>query len=126
MPYIDAERKRYLDAGGPMEQPGDLTYVLTKVLLASDPSHAYKQSYGGVALTVSRWINGRVLRYADYAVILGCLDSTWREFARRYPYDGTKGYRIQAVKDYAADFYGNVVVVYEDSKIEANGDVFPA
>lgn len=132
MPYLDRSRKKRLDMGARIETPGDLTYMLTMALLRSRPSdpydahevydNAYQRIEGTVALYILELPDAP--RYADFAVILGCLDSTRREFLRRAPRDGTFGYRVTAIRNYAERFYSDTVAPYEDTKIEQNGDVY--
>lgn len=132
MPYLEEYDKFRIGRGGLLMSAGDLTYALTKALLDSDPNNAYTSAWQAVSATVDRFIEslaevGAKVRYADYATILGCLDSTWREYSRRMPWsEGTKANRIWAVRDFAEHFYDNVVAPYEDTKIEENGDVYPS
>lgn len=134
MPYLDKTRKQYLDTGGRIETPGDLTYMLTVALLRSHPSdpgrtfEVYADAHRRIEATVEVYMTelGYQIRYADFAVILGCLDSARREFVRRARRDGRFGYRVQAIRNFTDRFYREVVAPYEDGKIEQNGDVYPS
>lgn len=122
MPYLTEERKQYLDTGGKLETPGDLTYSLTRTLLRNDPDYIRQ----GLAACVDVYIMdlGHAPRYADYAVILGCLESTRREWLRRVPFAGRRGIGAALIRTFTDEFYRDVVAPYEDTKIQENGDVY--
>lgn len=72
MPYIDQEARAQIDAGGRPVQVGELTYVLTGVVLE------YVQAKGA--------------KFATFADVLAALDATGKEFYRRQvaPYEDQK------------------------------------
>lgn len=64
MPYIDQDTaNRITDNGKLPSTPGELTYVLTE--------------------TCAAYLNRGDISYADFAVVLGCLESTKLELYRR-------------------------------------------
>lgn len=71
MPYVTSERRDYLDAGGDPMDTGDLTYVITKLLLK---------------------FLGKTPRHADYNAVVGVLECAKLEMYRRRiaPYEGFK------------------------------------
>jgi hypothetical protein len=85
VPYLTPVRKRALDEGQPPISAGDLTYVLTRTCVA------FLRPWGKTR---------RRPRYADYALVLGCLVATILELYRR---------RIGP---------------YEDERLDENGDVY--
>lgn len=71
MPYVDDGDRMFLDTGWDPSTPGQLTYLLTKLVteyLGDEP------------------------RYADFASVLGCLEATKLELYRRgvAPYEDRK------------------------------------
>lgn len=94
MPYITEAAKARVEEFGP-SSPGELTYLLTEVIM-----DYYKKANS------ENGMSGGLLRpggggYGAIAEILGCLESTKLEFYRR------------------------IVVPYEFKKMNENGDVFP-
>lgn len=78
MPYIPPAEREQLALGFPVETTGQLTYVIYLACMDSLPDEP---------------------RFGDFAAVLGCLEATKLEIARRH------------------------LAPYEDSKCLANGDV---
>lgn len=92
--------------------PGDLTYLLTRATLDG-------ASYRRLLSVIDSFLPDEP-RFADFAVVLGCLDATAREYVRR------TGQVIPSTLAIApALFYRERVAPYEDQAIERNGDVYP-
>jgi hypothetical protein len=72
MPYVDPKTREALDEGQPMAGPGDLNYLITKLLLRY-------------------WTNSN-RRYQDINDIMGALSGAQAEFYRRVavPYEEKK------------------------------------
>jgi hypothetical protein len=72
MPYIDQEARAQIDAGGRPALVGELTYVLTGVVL--------------------EYVQTRGAKFATFADVLAALDATSKEFYRRQvaPYEDDK------------------------------------
>lgn len=122
MPYLIEARKMQLDAGFAPATPGDLTYLFTKALLG-DPREATLHEALQAAVDSYLETLSRQPRYADYAVILGCLDATSREYQRRLGHraEPSLTWMLTGFRD---EFYVTVVAPYEDTKIAENGDVY--
>lgn len=120
MPYLTKDRKDHLDGGGQVVTAGDLTYLLTRTLLAKMPPAELS-----AALTelVARYLPDDP-HFADFAIVLGCFDATWREWCRR-TWQGEKDWDAAHEFDrWRRRFYEHTVAPYEDTKIAQNGDVY--
>ena len=113
MPYLDYSRKQALDQGvvNPAT-PGDLTYLLTRTVLQG----ATLQQLEAV---IDSYLPEEP-RFADFAIVLGSLDATSREYVRR---TGRTLPATLAILPHL--FYRERIAPYEDEKIEQNGDVYP-
>lgn len=126
MPYLGNDRKREIDDDSKMSlvSAGHLTYVFTRISLTAD-----LDCFSDEIMTAIDRYMPRQPRYENYAIVLGCLDSTRRELRRRQNGVETKTknridnawYMLTAFSD---SYYRNVVAPYEDEKIDQNGDVF--
>jgi hypothetical protein len=126
MPYLTEQRKFDIDNDPkhPLCGAGDLTYAFTRVCLDADLDYFADE----IMDAIGRYMP-RQPRYENYAIVLGCLDSTRREIRRRENSMETKvknridnaWYMLTTFSD---SYYKNVIAPYEDEKIEQNGDVF--
>jgi hypothetical protein len=123
MPYLAEQRKQELDEGLPATTPGDLTYLFTKVLLAR--SWGREGLEGEIKGIVADYFDDKQPRYADYALVLGCLTSAVHEFFRRRFVIPSHLWPNGHILDLFIDhWYSQVVAPYEDAKILQNGDVY--
>jgi hypothetical protein len=136
MPYLTDDRKEFLaNPRNKLSTAGDLTYCLTEETLRHIDTPV--GAADGVKETAD-WsdnmlsIIGRYLRpaprYADFALVLGCLDSTRRELLRRR-HETTRSdvdvlLAAGLLEKLSRSYYANVIAPYEDTKIEQNGDVY--
>lgn len=128
MPYLTQDRKNQIIApNSKLSTAGDLTYKLTVAAMRSSSDNDFEDRLTNV---ISAYLRPSP-RYEDFAIVLGCLDSTRREIKRRIPDLVRKGYTRHLVEMtcmrielYAAAYYAEVVAPYEDLKIIQNGDVF--
>jgi hypothetical protein len=115
MPYIVKQHRKELTMREPL-RPGELTYELYRLGLHWETDkevedYAYEM--------VTRYLGERY-RYDDLAIVLGCLESAFMELNRRkkgVP-DAVVGLHFAKLR-----FYDEIVIPYEDRKIEENGDV---
>lgn len=135
MPYLTDDRKKWLDNEKvKLTTAGDLTYCLTVEALyfidhAGD--HTMPENAAIFAdrlyIHIDRYMR-RQARYEDYAIVLGCLDSTRRELLRRRHEtrrsDTVVILAATLLEKFSRSYYTNVVAPYEDEKIEQNGDVY--
>lgn len=120
MPYLTQQRKDHLNSGGHIVTAGDLTYLLTTALLAKMPP---AELSARLSELVSSFLPEDP-RFGDFAVVLGSLDATWREWIRR-TWQGQKDWGAAEEFDrFRRRFYERVVAPYEDTKIAQNGDVY--
>lgn len=123
MPYITERRKRELESRrAPLLGAGDLTYAMTLVAIrfnvAEDEDYFYKE----LDFVTKRYLPSEP-RYENYAIVLGSIDATKREYLRRVT-DGIEDTIVELLELYAQKFYAWKVAPYEDTKIEQNGDVY--
>jgi hypothetical protein len=127
MPYLTDQRKHDIDTNPkqPLVTAGDLTYKLTMIALECDDSNQFSDM---VLDAIARYMPQQP-RYENYAVVLGCLDSTRREIRRRE--NSLTVYLKNRINHswymltlFSESYYKNVVAPYEDEKIAQNGDVF--
>lgn len=131
MPYLTEERKREIDKlEAKLTTAGDLTYKLTTTAMSALNTYNFDILADKFTFTIAAYMRPSS-RYEDYAVVLGCLDSTRREIKRRLSDLVQKGHARHMVeiicwmiKKYAEAYYAEVVAPYENSKIIQNGDVF--
>lgn len=120
MPYITQERRADVaDPKRPLPTAGDLTYQLYIECLHY---HDAPPLLLEVALedAIGRYMPRRI-RYENYAIVLGCLDSCARELARRRSQQSI--FARHTIKVFTEAYYRDEVAPYEDTKIEQNGDV---
>lgn len=121
MPYLTEQRKKEIDSNpnSVLAGAGDLTYKLTRIALdCSDGGFA-----DNIYDAIKRYMP-RQPRYENYAIVLGCLDSTRRELHRREPYSKNLAGKSKRLMLFSDSYYNNVIAPYENEKIEQNGDVF--
>lgn len=118
MPYIDQPSRRKLDGGSLPSNPGELTYALTlDVLNGRDAGH--------LADVLMRYVDGQGQCFQTFAEILGSLEATKLELCRRRMVSRDRLLLPLAQLDRVKRrFYYEVVGVYEDAKIELNGDIY--
>lgn len=117
MPYLTDKRKKEL--ANPKRRlitPGDLTYAMTLAVL----NRGATLLAPNLDAAIKRYMP-RHPRYEDYAIVLGCLTSTFMEYERRV---GAPDQFCDDFADYMSKFYKDRVAPYEDAKIESNGDVY--
>lgn len=117
MPYLTQRRKQELaDPKAKLISAGDLTYEMMLAVLDPNPPLAIR-----LKSAINRYVPANP-RYEHLAIVLGCLDSTRREFVRRTA--NPNSIVACALELFAEEFYNTVVAPYEDVKIKQNGDVF--
>lgn len=119
MPYLDTRRKFELVNGAKPETPGDLTFLFTSALLGNLTGDDLPANIREIV----SWYLPDEPRFADHAVVLGCLYCARREDYRRRSasrYDLGRG----VLSAFAVWYYDHVVAPYEDTKIAENGDVY--
>lgn len=130
MPYLKAERKQGLDNGLLPTTTGDLTYVFTRALLG-DPNEASLTE--ALEAGIDRYFARRQINYGLLCDVMGTLTCAGCEYERR---SGTLINRpsdadyvretLTSLRQFIQSFYAHVIAPYEDTKIEQNGDVYPA
>jgi len=126
LPYLTDQRKFDIDNDPkhPLVGAGDLTYVFTRTALDTPDGE-----FSDALLDAIKRYMPRQPRYENYAIVLGCLDSTRRELRRREDSQTTARknrinhawYRLTL---FSESYYKNVIAPYENEKIKQNGDVF--
>jgi hypothetical protein len=119
-PYIDTVTRKDLDRLGEYPQtPGELTYLITKVMI--DNPNGYNIVQREINEHVAHYLGDRK-KFSLFAEVLGSLDAAQREWKRRRVDKLVTA--LVAVSDYASFFYNSVIAPYEDTKIQENGDVY--
>lgn len=134
MSYPPQSRKDFLlNRHNPAPFAGDLTYCLTVASLYFVDRTTYIDS------CITAEFNDELMheiqrflpvspRYADYALVLGCLDSTRRELLRRRHETTRRDSKVLMtvglLEIFTRAYYNNVVAPYEDTKRKQNGDVY--
>lgn len=118
MPYLTEQRKDELDYGRLPTTPGDLTYRLTSIALHAEPDQWLEYMKG----EITRYLSERPYNFASLSQVVGCIACARMEWSRRMPADNLKVLWWTTVE---ASFYSAIVAPYEDTKITANGDVYP-
>lgn len=122
MPYIKDTFKADVAATGPTDT-GELNYAVTLAMI----------DYAGrkeIRALVNRYIENctgaeHPLRYWMINDVMGALGGAIFEFCRRCQDEKHVDFAIRVVRDVMWDFYDEVAVPYERTKIEENGDVYP-
>lgn len=132
MPYIEkTARLRMAIRGSTPENAGELNYLFTlsyiDVLNEVAPLDDLPQA---LTSAIDRYIWGKEPKYQLYNDVMGALVSSSAELCRRKvcpnPVIMQRLYDIASVVDFTGgEFYNNIVIPYEDHKIEENGDVYP-
>lgn len=124
MPYLPEQAKIDLASGAPFTNPGDLTYIVTHVVLL-EPESNWDEAFAHYA---TRYIEDRGERFATFAEIIGAFSAADHEYSRRRwqaKYDPDAQLVSDTIHEFLGLFYDKVVAPYENKKIEENGDVFP-
>lgn len=122
MPYISQSARAAMAIPGSYPRNvGELTYCLTKVLLNRALSGSIEKVCEALLSEISRYLQHQ--DNIDFSVlcgIMGALDCTSREYARRRPHTG----RHMGLARVANEFYDETIAFYEDIKMQENGDVY--
>ena len=120
MPYITRERRLAIDTPGTVPQDaGELNYMLTKAMLRERATHVELRVE--LRLIAEIYIKAAPLRYARINDVLGAFFGAALEYERRTgDVDGAK-----SMLRIAKDFYTDIGVPYEKTKIMENGDLYP-
>jgi hypothetical protein len=137
MPYIASEeRERAKDAP---RTPGELNYAITLCFIKAYrgtvmlPQISLRMGVfrGDVARLIRYYWSEKVQNYTTINDIYGAIACSLLEFRRRAdgqnfgPMELLRRSIARALSRVVDDFYAEVVVPYENTKIRENGDVYP-
>lgn len=120
MPYIDERRRYELDhIGRAVISGGELTYLFTRAALDTYDDTSFSQK---IKEAIDRYIPKKGAKYDQYVIVVGSLHNTAKELQRRNNTSRTWN-AIWRLQRYADRYYNEVIVPYEDEKIDQNGDI---
>lgn len=119
MPYIRKDRRLDISQGAVMNEPGEMNYRLTLVMLEE-----LENVYAKATMLFSQWMARAGISYTTFNTIAGVVMLAQIEHSRRMG----PNKRLDALHEVSrafGDFVKNIVNPYEDRKIIENGDVYP-
>lgn len=125
MPYIKVADRRKVDVyPNSVSTPGELNYLLTKVILKKDFFDMDELQFK-LRKHCCEYYTNKKNYYQTYNDIIGALNCCSLEFSRRFydDYGRERKTVLSALRIVASNFYIEFAVPYEDKKIVENGDV---